>query len=107
MLALFGVTYVLPLTTSLIMRDGTAGSFVIAAAVSAGAGLVITAATRRYRRELKPRDGFLLVTLGWVLTSACATIPLLLELPRLSFTDAFFETMSGITTTGSTVLTGI
>lgn len=107
MLAVFGVTYILPILTALITGDGTAVDFLIAAAASAGAGLVIAALTRRYRRELKPRDGFMLVTLGWCLMSASATIPLLIVLPDLTFTDAFFETMSGLTTTGSTVLTGI
>jgi trk system potassium uptake protein TrkH len=56
---------------------------------------------------LKPRDGFLLATLSWVLMSASATIPLLIAIPGLSFTDAYFEAMSGLTTTGSTVLTGL
>jgi trk system potassium uptake protein len=107
MLAVFGVTYVLPFLTAIIERDGQALDFAIAATISAGVGLAIAAATRRYRRELKPRDGFLLVTVGWVLMAASASIPLLLALPRLSFTDAFFETMSGITTTGSTVLVGL
>jgi trk system potassium uptake protein TrkH len=107
MLAVFGAGYVLPIITSLVMGDGTATSFVIAAGVSAGLGLLIAAATRRHARELKPRDGFLLVTLGWVLMSASATIPLLIELPGLSFTDAFFESMSGLTTTGATVLKGL
>ena len=58
----------------------------------------------RFRRELKPRDGFLLVTLSWVLMSASAAIPLMIALPDLTFTDAYFEAMSGLTTTGSTVL---
>ena len=107
MLAVFGAGYVLPIITSLVMGDGTATSFVIAAGVSAGLGLLIAAATRPHARELKPRDGFLLVTLGWVLMSASATIPLLIELPGLSFTDAFFESMSGLTTTGATVLKGL
>jgi trk system potassium uptake protein TrkH len=69
--------------------------------------MLLATSTRRYARELKPRDGFLLVTLGWILMSAAATIPLLLILPGLSFTDAFFETMSGLTTTGATVLKGL
>jgi trk system potassium uptake protein len=53
------------------------------------------------------RDGFLLVTLAWVLMSAIATVPLLIALPGLSFTAAFFECMSGLSTTGATVLVGI
>ncbi|MEP7242973.1 MAG: TrkH family potassium uptake protein [Gammaproteobacteria bacterium] len=107
LLALFGITFVLPLITSLIMGDGKELAFIIAAAVSSGAGLLISLATRGHARELKPRDGFLLATLSWVLMSASATIPLLMVIPDLSFTDAYFEAMSGLTTTGSTVLTGL
>ena len=107
MLAVFGSTYILPVLTALIMQDGEALHFVSAAVISAGVGLAIAALTRHRARELKPRDGFLLVTVGWILMSASATIPLLLSMPKLSFTDAFFETMSGLTTTGSTVLVGL
>jgi trk system potassium uptake protein TrkH len=107
LLAVFGATYVLPLIASLITRDGIALDFVVAAVISTGTGLVVAGLTRKRSRELKPRDGFLLATLSWLLMSASATIPLLIALPGLSFTDAFFETISGLTTTGSTVLTGI
>ena len=107
LLAIFGVAYLLPIGCSLIMGDGLWFHFFVAGAASSGFGLLIALATLRFRRELKPRDGFLLVTLVWVLMSASATVPLLLALPKLSFTRAFFETMSGLTTTGSTVLTGL
>jgi trk system potassium uptake protein len=106
-LAIFGVAYVLPVGCSIITGDGLWSQFIIAAAINTGVGLAIALATLKFRRELKPRDGFLLVTLVWVLMSASATIPLLLALPQLSFTRAFFETMSGLTTTGSTVLTDL
>jgi trk system potassium uptake protein TrkH len=106
-LAIFGVAYVLPVGCSIIMGDGLWPQFLAAAAINSGIGLAIALATMKFRRELKPRDGFLLVTLVWVLMSASASIPLLLALPKLSFTRAFFETMSGLTTTGSTVLVGL
>jgi trk system potassium uptake protein TrkH len=106
-LAIFGVAYVLPIACSILMGDGLWLKFMVAAAINSGLGLALALATLRFRRELKPRDGFLLVTLVWVLMSASATIPLLLALPHLTFTRAFFETMSGLTTTGSTVLTGL
>jgi trk system potassium uptake protein TrkH len=106
-LAIFGVAYVLPVGCSIITGDGLWLQFVMAAVINSGVGLAIALATLKFRRELKPRDGFLLVTLVWVLMSASATIPLLLALPHLSFTRAFFETMSGLTTTGSTVLTDL
>jgi trk system potassium uptake protein TrkH len=107
LLAIFGVAYVLPVGCSVITGDGLWPQFLAAAAINSGVGLAIALATLKYRRELKPRDGFLLVTLVWVLMSASASLPLLLALPELSFTRAFFETMSGLTTTGSTVLTGL
>ena len=107
MLMLFSVTYVLPMMTSLIYDDGLVVDFVYASVLCAGTGAIVYGATLRHRRELRSRDGFLLVTLAWIFMSAIATVPLLLALPGLTFTDAFFETMSGITTTGATVLTGL
>ncbi len=107
LLAIFGVAYVLPIGCSIIMGDGLWLQYLAAAAINTGVGLAIALATLKYRRELKPRDGFLLVTLVWVLMSASASLPLLLALPQLSFTRAFFESMSGLTSTGSTVLTGL
>jgi trk system potassium uptake protein len=107
MLATFGLAYILPIGCSLATGDGLWPRFLLAAAITAVAGGVLAAATFRFRRELKPRDGFLLVTLGWILLAASATLPLLFTLPGLSFARAFFETMSGLTTTGSTVLDGL
>jgi trk system potassium uptake protein TrkH len=107
MLMMFSVTYVLPIATSMIYADGQLIDFEVAAIACLGAGVLTWALTRRHKRELRSRDGFLLVTLAWVLMSAIATVPLLICLPGLSFTDAFFETMSGLTTTGATVLVGL
>jgi trk system potassium uptake protein len=107
LLAGFALAYLLPIGCSLLFADGLAVRFLVAAAITAGLGLCMAAATWRFRRELKPRDGFLLVTLGWLLLPAAAALPLMLALPPLSFTGAFFEAMSGLTTTGSTVLTGL
>jgi trk system potassium uptake protein len=104
MLAFFGLIYLLPIAWSLGVQDGAIIDFVIAALINAFVGLGLAAATYRFRRELKPRDGFLLVTLAWVLMSASGAVPLMIALPQLSFTDAYFESMSGLTTTGSTIL---
>ena len=57
--------------------------------------------------QLTVRDGFLLVVLTWTALPALATLPLLLYIPSLSFTDAYFEAVSGLTTTGATVLSGL
>jgi len=107
LLAGFALTYALPIGCSLLFGDGLAARFLLAAALTAAVGLVLALATARPRRELKPRDGFLLVTLGWLLLSVAAALPLLLAVPALSFSGAFFEAMSGLTTTGSTVLNGL
>jgi trk system potassium uptake protein TrkH len=107
MLMLFSVTYLLPIVTSLVYMDGMFFDFIYAAAISVAAGGLLFAATRRHKRELRSRDGFLLVSLAWVFMSGIATVPLIIALPGLSFTDAFFEAMSGLSTTGATVLTGL
>jgi len=107
MLMLFSLAYLLPMATSVIYADGLLIDFVVAALICLGAGGLLWAFTRRNKRELRSRDGFLLVSLGWTLMSAIATVPLLMAIPGLSFTDAFFETMSGLSTTGATVLVGL
>ena len=107
MMAYFGLLYVLPILWSLAVQDGVVIDFVVAALINVVAGLGIAAATRRFRRELKLRDGFLLVSLSWALMSATAAVPFMLAMPDLSLTDAYFEAVSGLTTTGSTVLNGL
>jgi trk system potassium uptake protein TrkH len=107
MLMLFSVTYALPMVVSLLYSDGLLLDYVYAAVLCFGIGWGVHRATLLHRRELRSRDGFLLVTLAWVSMSAIATVPLMLALPGLSFTDAFFEAVSGLSTTGATVLTGL
>lgn len=107
LLIFFALTYALPIVTSLIYTDGTFDKFIDAMGFCILVGLALWWPTRHFKRELQPRDGFLLVTLAWVMMAAIATAPLMMVIPNLSFTDAFFETMSGLTTTGATVLTGI
>ena len=105
--AVFALLMLVPLAFALGAHDPAEGAFLIAAAITAGTGLGLSLLTRRHRRELQPRDGFLLVTLTWTLLPAFGALPLLLVIPGLSFTDAYFEAVSGLTTTGATVLTGL
>lgn len=107
MMAFFAISFVIPMVCAVITGDGMFTEFGIAALINVVAGLAIAALTRRHKRELKARDGFLLVTLAWVLMSASAAVPLLIALPELGVTDAYFEAVSGLTTTGATVLTGL
>jgi len=83
-------------------------SISIAAAVTILVGGGIFLYTRRnLNTELKKKDGYLVVTLGWLTMSLCGTLPYLISGTIPNFTDAFFETISGFTTTGATILTDI
>jgi trk system potassium uptake protein TrkH len=107
LLMVFAATYLLPLATALLYADGTALAFALAMMIDFAIGLALWLATRGQRRDLRPRDGYLLVTLAWIIMCAAGTIPFLLALPHISLTDAVFETTSGLTTTGATVMTGL
>ncbi len=107
-LLIFSLTMLLPLGASWLFADGAQSAYDEGIAVTLIAGLVLWGLTHRHREELKVRDGFLLVVLTWVGLPAFATIPLMVYFwPKLSFTDAYFETVSGLTTTGATVLEGL
>jgi len=106
LLLIFSLTYLMPFACALIYGDGTRLTFFASMLACIAAGGLLMLATRRHRAELKARDGFILVTLAWTLTAAIATVPLMLH-QGMSFTDSFFETMSGLTTTGATVMTGL
>ncbi len=107
MLVVFSAAYILPILTSLIYNDGTLLDFVLAMAMTLVSGCLMWLLTRRHKGELSIRHGYLLVVTMWTAMPAFATLPLLLVMPELSFTNAYFETMSGMTTTGATVLTGL
>jgi len=108
LLVMFSTTMIPPLIISWMSSDGSAGAFFVAyfATVSVGGALWIL--FRNKARELRVRDGFLIVVLFWTVLAIFGTAPLLLSPnPALSLTDALFESMSGLTTTGATVLTGL
>jgi len=102
----FAPMYLLPIATSLIHDDGTATGFFLAMLIDLAAGYLLWLSTRG-ERDLRPRDGYLLVTMAWIFMCAAATIPLFITLPEMSPTDVFFETMSALTTTGATVIVGL
>jgi trk system potassium uptake protein TrkH len=106
-LVLFAACMLVPLGFSLALADGAHWAHVKALAATAAAGVALWAASHRAGRELQVRDGFLLVALVWTVLPGFATLPLLLQLPGLSFTDAYFEAASGLTASGATVLSGL
>ena len=97
------LSHLLPLGVSFFHDDGATQAFVISMIVNFAVGCAMWLGTHHNKRDLTPRDGILLVVLAWCGGAAFATLPLLLAIPGLNFTDAYFETMSGLTTTGSTV----
>ena len=99
--------HLLPIAVSLAAADGAAPAFVQSMALNAAAGGLLWLATRRYREDLKPRDGITLVVLAWIGGAAFATVPLQLTIEGLSFTDAYFEAVAGLTASGGTILTGL
>jgi len=107
MLVVFSIAYLMPIIASLVYDDGTLIDFLLAMVWTAGIGVLMWLLTRRFKGELSIRHGYLLVVGMWTAMPAVATLPLLLVMDGLSFTDAFFETMSGITTTGATTLSGL
>lgn len=106
-LMLFGLTMAVPLGFSHFCHDGIEAGFALSMAITVAIGAALFLHCRHLDRELQPHDGFLLATLVWVVLPVFGAIPLLLHIPGLSFTDAYFEAVSGLTTTGATVLTGL
>ncbi|WP_370262611.1 TrkH family potassium uptake protein [Limnobacter sp.] len=105
--ALFSVAFLVPLAYALLNREPTVHAFAAGFVFTFLLGTLTHLLTRRFRRELQPRDGFLLVSMVWSGLPAFATIPMLMYFPNLSVTDAYFEMVSGLTTTGATVLSGL
>jgi len=106
-IGLFALAMLVPLAFAFFGADAALGAYDGAILITAGFGLVLWWATRKHKRELQPRDGFLLVSLIWAVLPAFAMLPLLFALPGLSITDAYFEAMSGLTASGGTAMIGL
>jgi trk system potassium uptake protein TrkH len=100
---LFGLTMLVPLILSWVVDDGAQTAYDEAFLLTVLCGGLLWYRFRNCKRELTIRDGFLMVVLVWTVLPAFAAVPLMLHL-GISHTDAYFEAMSGLTTTGSTVL---
>ena len=108
LLVLFSTTLLPPIALSLLYQDGAARAFALAYAITLATGLLLWLPVRRGGRDIRIREGFIIVTLFWSLLALFGALPFTIaEQPRMHFTDAFFESMSGLTTTGATVLSGI
>jgi trk system potassium uptake protein len=104
---IFGLLMSFPLIVSAALGDGATLAYDQGLFVTFVAGLLLWAATRSKRRDLRVHDGFLLVAATWVVLPIFGALPLLAYIPDLGFTDAYFEAVSGLTATGATVLSGL
>ncbi len=103
---LFGLTMLAPLAVSYLNNDGAQSAYDEAFLLTMVCGGLLWYRYRSCKRDLNIRDGFLMVVLVWTVLPAFAAVPLMVHL-GISHTDAYFETVSGLTTTGSTVLSNI
>lgn len=108
LVALLSFTMLPPALVSMIYRDGGGVPFLLGFLWCLITGFVAWYPNRHQKTDLRAREGFLIVVLFWLVLASFSAIPLiLLEQPSLSITDAFFESFSGLTTTGATILNHI
>lgn len=108
LLMLFSLAMLPPIVVSYVYADGAAQAFITAMVMIFSMGFTLWLPVRLEREELRTRDGFIIAALFWITLGLAGTLPFMLaEQPSLSFADAFFESFSGWTTTGATVMTGL
>lgn len=104
---LYAVLLLVPTLVSYLYHDSAFNAFAGTALATLAGSTAIWAATRKHDRELRPRDGFTLVFLLWLGFAAISALPFYLYFPNIGYTDAFFEAVSGLTTTGATVISSL
>ena len=108
LIMLFSVTLLPPIAVSLLYQDGALKEFLYAFIITASVGFFLWFSCRNYSNEMRTRDGFVITVLFWIVLGFVGALPFFLaEQPTLSFTDSVFESLSGLTTTGATVITGL
>lgn len=108
LLMLFSVTLIPPIFISLYYKDGAAFSFGLAFIITCATGLIAWAPFIHSKRDLRTRDGFLVTALFWLVLGAFGALPFILDSTTgLSVSEAMFESLSGLTTTGATVISNL
>ena len=106
----YSVTMLPPIAVAFV-KEPTQLLFLFSALATFFLGMLLWFPVRKNRREVKSREGFLIFTLAWITVSLVGTIPCFVASNSsyfsLAFLDALFETISGLTTTGATVLVGL
>lgn len=105
---LFSLTLLPPILVSMWYQDNTLMAFLLAFGLIFSSGFFVWLPCNNSRHDLRTRDGFLITVLFWAVLGIAGCLPFVFaESPGLSFTDAMFESLSGLTTTGATVITGL
>jgi trk system potassium uptake protein TrkH len=108
LIAFLGVSMVVPLGASFYYQDGSARPFVYSIIISLGiGGLLYFFSKKDNEDQLSHRDGVAIVTFGWLAAGLIGAIPFLFSQTIPNFTDSYFESLSGFTTTGATILRDI
>ena len=104
LLSCFSFTMLSPLIVALIYHEQQLTPYLVTFILTLLVGVLLWLPQLRHQQDLRTGDGFIIVTLFWLTLSLFAALPLFLQLHHtLSFTNAFFESMSGLSTTGATV----
>lgn len=108
LLMIFSLTMAVPGILSLVFNDGASHAFAAAFGVSLCSGFLLWLPNRKAQQDLGIRDGFLVVSLFWTVLGLFGALPFYLsDHPRLTVSEAVFESISGLTTTGATVIVGL
>ncbi len=92
---------------SAVYKDGVTMQLLIASGITLSVGLLAMLFTRKHTKEMNKREGYIVVAFGWIIMALSGTLPYVITQSIPSFTNAFFETMSGYTTTGASILNDI
>ena len=107
MLLLEAVLLFLPLISSFMFGESCAWAFMITIGISAALGVVVMALSKPDTTVIYSREGFVITALSWLILSAVGALPFVISGEIPSYVDAFFETVSGFTTTGASILTDL
>lgn len=103
-----GISMSAPLLVSIICKDGSTRALLVSTLITSSVGLFLFIITRsQENNHLNHRDGVAIVTLGWLMAGLFGTLPYLLSGSIPDFTNAYFESVSGFTTTGASILADI
>lgn len=99
-----GIFMVLSVGVSFFYEDETFIKMILAGITAIGLGGIIMVTTRKHRKEIQMREGYIIVTFGWLVMALIGTLPYVFTESIPAFTNAFFESMSGYTATGATII---